>query len=49
MIGNLLIAIFFFNDVIMTYKESKSHILGSVVQVQQDEENNIKKLIIIDG
>lgn len=38
-----------FNDVIMAYQESKSHFLGSVVQVQQDEEDNIKKFIIIDG
>lgn len=38
-----------FNDVIAAYQESKSHFLGSVVQVQQDEENNIKKFIIIDG
>ena len=38
-----------FNDVIMAYQESKSHFLGSIVQVQQDEEDNIKKFIIIDG
>lgn len=38
-----------FNDVIMAYHESKSHFLGSIVQVQQDEEDNIKKFIIIDG
>ena len=38
-----------FDDVIMAYKEAKSHFLGTIVQVQQDEENNIKKFIIIDG
>lgn len=38
-----------FNDIITAYKNEKSHFLGTVVQVQQDEENNIKKYIIIDG
>lgn len=32
-----------FNDVVMAYKESKSHFLGTIVQVQQDTENNIQK------
>lgn len=38
-----------FNDITTAYKESKSHFLGSIVQVQQDTENNIQKFIIIDG
>lgn len=38
-----------FNDVIEAYKNSNSHFLGSIVQVQQDEENGIKKFVIIDG
>lgn len=38
-----------FNDIISAYINEKSHFLGTVVQVQQDEENGIKKYIIIDG
>lgn len=38
-----------FNDVIDAYKNSRSHFLGSIVQVQQDEDNGIKRFIIIDG
>ena len=38
-----------FNDIIDAYKNSRSHFLGSIVQVQQDEDNGIKRFIIIDG
>ena len=38
-----------FNDVISAYQEERSHFLGTIVQVQQDEEGGIKKYIIIDG
>lgn len=38
-----------FNDVISSYEEERSHFLGTIVQVQQDEEGGIKKYIIIDG
>ena len=38
-----------FNDVISAYQEERTHFLGTIVQVQQDEEGGIKKYIIIDG
>ena len=38
-----------FEDVILAYNNEKSHFLGTIVQVQQDEENGIKRFIIIDG
>ena len=38
-----------FNDVVEAYRNSKSHFLGSIVQVQQEEEGGIKHFIIIDG
>lgn len=38
-----------FNDVVSAYQEERSHFLGTIVQVQQDEEGGIKKYIIIDG
>ena len=38
-----------FNDVLNAYDMNKSHFLGTIVQVQQDEENGIKGYIIIDG
>lgn len=34
---------------ISAYQEERSHFLGTIVQVQQDEEGGIKKYIIIDG
>lgn len=38
-----------FNDVIAAYDKEKTHFLGTVVQVQQDEENGLKHFIIVDG
>lgn len=38
-----------FSDVINAYDNGKSHFLGTIVQVQQDEENGIKRFVIIDG
>ena len=38
-----------FNDILNAYKEERSHFLGTIVQVQQEEELGIKKYIIIDG
>lgn len=38
-----------FNDVVNAFQEERSHFLGTIVQVQQDEEDGIKKYIIIDG
>ncbi len=38
-----------FNDVKNAYDLEKTHFLGTVVQVQQDEYNGIKRYIIIDG
>lgn len=37
------------NDVISAYDNSKTHFLGTVVQVQQDEEHGLKHFIIVDG
>lgn len=38
-----------FKDVLGAYDKEKTHFLGTIVQVQQDEENGIKHFIIIDG
>lgn len=38
-----------FNDVINAYEKEKTHFLGTVVQVQQDEEGGLKHYIIVDG
>ena len=38
-----------FNDILSAYDNEKSHFMGTIVQVQQDEENGIKRYIIIDG
>ena len=38
-----------FNDVINAYNKEKTHFLGTIVQVQQEEECGIKHFIIIDG
>ncbi len=38
-----------FNDVIAAYNNSRPHFLGTVVQVQQDEEGGLKHFIIVDG
>ena len=38
-----------FNDVITAYDNSRTHFLGTVVQVQQDEEHGLKHFIIVDG
>ncbi len=38
-----------FKDVLGAYDKEKTHFLGTIVQVQQDEENSIKHFIIIDG
>lgn len=38
-----------FNDVIAAYNNSRTHFLGTVVQVQQDEEGGLKHFIIVDG
>lgn len=38
-----------FNDVINAYEKERTHFLGTVVQVQQDEEGGLKHYIIVDG
>lgn len=38
-----------FNDIITAYEEDKTHFLGTVVQVQQDEEGGLKHYVIVDG
>lgn len=38
-----------FKDVLGAYDKEKTHFLGTIVQVQQDEESGIKHFIIIDG
>ncbi|MCL2522881.1 MAG: DUF262 domain-containing HNH endonuclease family protein [Erysipelotrichales bacterium] len=38
-----------FVDVIQAYKKEKTHFFGTIVQVQQDEENSIKRFLIVDG
>lgn len=38
-----------FNDVINAYEQERTHFLGTVVQVQQDEEGGLKHYIIVDG
>ena len=38
-----------FNDVINAYEKESTHFLGTVVQVQQDEEGGLKHYIIVDG
>lgn len=38
-----------YNDVIAAYDNEKSHFMGTIVQVQKEEEHGIKHYIIIDG
>lgn len=38
-----------FNDILFAYDNERSHFLGTIVQVQQEEEGGIKRFIIIDG
>lgn len=38
-----------FNDVVTAYDNETTHFLGTIVQVQQEEEGGIKRFIIIDG
>lgn len=38
-----------FDDIINAYKHDKEHFIGSIIQVQKDEENGIKPFIVIDG
>lgn len=38
-----------FDDILMAYKNERSHFLGIFVQIQEDEQNGIKQFIIIDG
>lgn len=38
-----------FNDVLRAYDREKTHFLGTIVQVNQDDENGIKQYLIIDG
>lgn len=38
-----------FNDVIAAYDKQRTHFLGTVVQVQQDEEGGLKHYVIVDG
>ena len=38
-----------FKDILAAYDKNKTHFLGTIVQVQQDEECGIKRFIIIDG
>ena len=38
-----------YNDIIRAYDKEKTHFLGTIVQVNQDDENGIKQYLIIDG
>ena len=38
-----------FNDIINAFKYDKEHFIGSIVQVQKDEEYGVKPFIVIDG
>ena len=38
-----------FNDILHAYDKEKTHFLGTIVQVNQDDENGIKQYLIIDG
>lgn len=38
-----------FDDVFEAYYNDKRHFLGSIVQVQQDEEGGLKHFVIVDG
>lgn len=38
-----------FNDIVRAYDNQKTHFLGTIVQVNQDDENGIKQYLIIDG
>lgn len=38
-----------FNDAITAYDNERTHFLGTVVQVQKDEEGGLKHYIIVDG
>lgn len=38
-----------YNDIIHAYDKEKTHFLGTIVQVNQDDENGIKQYLIIDG
>lgn len=38
-----------FNDILRAYDREKTHFLGTIVQVSQDDENGIKQYLIIDG
>lgn len=38
-----------FNDILHAYDKEKTHFLGTIVQVNQNDENGIKQYLIIDG
>lgn len=38
-----------FNDVFNAYEKSRIHFMGTIVQVQQDEEEGLKHFVIVDG
>lgn len=38
-----------FLDILAAYDKEKTHFFGTIVQVQQDEENSIKRYLIVDG
>lgn len=38
-----------FNDAVAAYDNERTHFLGTVVQVQKDEEGGLKHFIIVDG
>jgi len=38
-----------FDDIVGALERDKAHFVGSIVQVQKDEENGIKPFIVIDG
>lgn len=38
-----------FNDAVVAYDNERTHFLGTVVQVQKDEEGGLKHFIIVDG
>lgn len=38
-----------FDDIFEAYQTEKRHFLGSIVQVQQDEEGGLKHFVVVDG
>lgn len=38
-----------FDDIVFAFESDKQHYIGSIIQVQKDEEHGIKPFIVIDG